>query len=208
MRNLEKAAPPLEMVLKGGDPNKVVIWGCGTCKISASSFEQAQSCCAPWVCEECGKEVTSYCKECSDKKQWAKDKALYDKAKKVTYAEYAGVMLYCDHCENYYDDVDGFLDGHDDTDDPPTWAWGTYEKKFRIDADDMLEGQLEREEMHEDAMSHYSKEAITALQLMLDSWTENNPVNTYYPDNDVVVDLDKEVEAALAERRSEAPISP
>ncbi len=136
MKNLDKAATPLELVLKGGNPEKVVLWGCGTCRVTTRSHEEAVSCCAPWVCEKCGDEVKSYCKACSKKEQHARAQAQYDKAKKVLWTEYTGEWLCCDHCDEYYPDVDSLLDAHEDNAEFPTWAWGTYKNNFYINAEE------------------------------------------------------------------------
>jgi hypothetical protein len=114
-------------------------------------------------------------------------------------------MLYCDHCENFFSDADSFLDGHQDEEEPPTWAWATEEKSFRMSAEDVLDSQLEREEMHEEAFDTVGKDAIAILQTMLDAWTATNRIVSYFPDYSTVVDLDKEVERERQERSTEAP---
>jgi hypothetical protein len=206
MKELTKAAKPLELIIKGGDPEKIAVWACGTCRITARSADEALSCCAPWVCEECGKEVKSYCEDCSKKKQHAKEQEAYNKAEKVPYEKYSGEMIYCDHCENFYNDVDEFLDGHDDCalEDIPEWAWGTYEKLLSFDADDFVCVELENNEMHEDARDSISQEAIDEMQEFFNAWNKRNPVKSYFPDHAVVVDLEKEVEEYRKENADEA----
>jgi len=189
-KNLTKAAPPLELVLKGGDPEKIALWGCGTCHISARTREEAVACCAPWVCEKCGKEVKSYCEDCSKKEQFAKAQAQYDKAKKVMLSEYAGDWLCCDHCDEYYPDVDSLLDAHDDDEEPRTWAWGTTEMKFSLNAENVVCQQLEQDEFYEDALESFSKDAIKELQEFMDVWTAKQDVKSYMVDNGVVVDFE------------------
>lgn len=208
MKDLTKAATPIECVQKGGDPNKTVVWACGSCHYSKSSREEALECCSPNVCDSCGQEYKSYCEPCTNKKRFEQEKAVYDKAKKVPYADYGGDMLYCEHCENFFPDADSFMDGHQEEEEPPSWAWATEEKAFRMNAEDVLYSQLEREEMHEEAFDNIGKEALSTFQAMLDAWTATNEIVSYFPDYSVVVDLDKEVERELAERKAELPEEP
>jgi hypothetical protein len=190
VKNLEKAAPPLELVLKGGDPEKIALWGCGTCHISARTREEAVACCAPWVCEKCGKDVKSYCEDCSKKEQHERAQTQYDKAEKVMLSEYAGEWLCCDHCDEYYPDVDSLLDAHDDDDEPQTWAWGTYEVKFNLNAERVIEDELERDEFYDGAQDQISKVAAEELQTFLSAWSAKQDLNAYMVDNSVVVDFE------------------
>lgn len=199
MRDTTKAATPIECVQKGGDPEKTVVWACGTCKLAKESKESALECCAPYVCDQCGREIKSYCEDCSKKKQWAREKATYDKAKKVMLSEYAGDWLCCDHCDEYFPDVDSLLDAHDDEEEPPTWAWGTYEMKFTLDAEDIISQQLEQQEHYEDAFDNFANGAIKELQDFMDTWAAKQDVKSYMVDNGVVVDF----EALVNQRKKE-----
>lgn len=194
-KNVSNAATPIECIQKGGDPEKTVVWACGTCKLAKSSKEDALECCAAWVCDECGQEIKKYsfCEDCSRKKQHAKEMALYAKAKKVTYAEYTGQMLCCDHCHEYFWDLDSYLDGHQDDPDMRTWVWGTYETTLSLDAERIIADQLESQEHHEEAFDSISKEAITEMQTFFNEWLKKVKLNSYMEDNSIVVDIEKEV---------------
>jgi hypothetical protein len=199
MKNTTNAATPIECIQKGGDPEKTVIWACGTCKLAKASKEDALECCAPYVCEKCGKEVKSYCEDCSKKKQWAREKATYDKAKKVMLSEYSGDWLFCDRCNEYHPDVDSLLDAHDDDDDPPTWAWGTTEQPFTLDAERIISDELESQEFYEDAFDNISGESLKELQTFLDAWLKKQDMKSYMVDYGTVVDI----EALVNQRRKE-----
>jgi hypothetical protein len=202
MKNLAKAAPPIELIVKGGDPEKISLYACGSCRLSTKTREEAISCCAPYVCETCGAEVKSYCEPCSKKEQAKKSQAVYDKAKKVTYKEYDGQMLFCDHCDEYFWDLDTFLDAHNDVDDEdfPTWAWGTYQVDFALNANDVICGALESQEFYDDADQNIEKESVKEMQEFFDAWCERNPLNSYSQDMSVVVDLEEYVDAVIKER--------
>lgn len=202
-KNLEKAAPPLELVLKGGDPEKIALWGCGTCHLSAKSREDAVSCCAPWVCEKCGKEVKSYCEDCSKKEQFAKSQAQYDNAKKVMLSEYAGDWLCCDHCDEYYPDVDSLLDAHDDAVELPTWAWGTTEQAFMLDAERIISDQLECQEFYEGAFDNFANGAIKEVQDFFNEWLKKQHMKAYMVDNSTVVDFEALTNLRMKERTEE-----
>lgn len=208
MKDTAKANPPLELIIKGGDANKIAVYACSVCRLTARSEEDAKMCCVPYTCDECGKEIKSYCEECSKKKQQKKDQETYDKAKKVKYADYDGQMIYCDCHDNYYWDIDEFLDAHDEP-DVPTWVWGTYQMAFSLDADEIIHDQLERQEFYEDAHESISGEAIKEMQKFFDGWKVKNPLNSYMVDHSIVVDLEKEVSEYLKERYGDdEPTSP
>jgi hypothetical protein len=158
--------------------------------MSARSREDAIACCAPWVCEKCGKEVKSYCEDCSKKEQFAKAQAQYDKAKKVMLSEYAGDWLCCDHCDEYYPDVDSLLDAHDDDEEPRTWAWGTIEQPFTLNANDVLCQELEQQEFYEEAFENIDGAAIDQMQNFFDAWLKKQDLKAYMIDNSVVVDFE------------------
>lgn len=199
-KNIANAATPIECAQKGGDPEKTVVWACGTCKRAADSKESALECCAPYVCDDCGKEVKSYCEDCSKKKQWAREKVTYDKAKKVMLSEYGGDWLCCDHCDEYYPDVDSLLDAHDDEEELPDWAWGTYEVKFVLNAEDIIDQQLERDEFYDGAADNISKEAVQELQTFLTAWATKQDLKAYMIDNSVVVDFEALTNLRMKER--------
>ncbi len=202
-RNITNAATPIECVQKGGDPEKTVVWACGTCKLAKESKQDALECCSPLVCEKCGKEYKSYCEDCTKKEQFAREQAVYDKAKKVMLSEYAGEWLCCDHCDEYYPDVDSLLDAHDDGDgeELPTWAWGTYEVKFTLDAEEIITQQLEQQEFYEEAIETFANGAIVELQRLLDTWlaTWTQDTKAYFVDPSVAVDF----EALVSARRKD-----
>ena len=201
MKDLSKAAAPLETVLKGGDPEKTVVWACGTCKRATDTRESAVECCAPNICDACGNVFGGfYCIPCSIQRGFDKDKQVYDNAKKVPYASYGGGMLYCDHCEKYFSDVDELFDDHDDVEELPTYAWGTEEMTFSINAEEMVADTLERLEFHDDAIDNVSADALKELQVFLDAWAAKQKLTSYLVDFGVVVEFDDLAEAMQAVR--------
>jgi len=195
--------PPLELVLKGGDPNKIALWGCGVCHLSAISRESALACCASYVCEGCGVTIkqSSYCHDCHRKEQAAKDQVTYDKATKVKYVEYDGQMLCCDHCDEYFWDLDSYLDSHqDEPEDIRTWAWGTYEVPLTLDAERILSDQLESQDFYEDAFNNIAPEALSEMQVFFDEWLKKRAMKSYMVDHSVVVDLEEGVAEYIKEQ--------
>jgi hypothetical protein len=197
MRDMSRALPPIELVQKGGDPDKTIVWACGGCKIARASKQEALECCAPWACETCGKDIKaySYCDECTGKERAAVEKAQYDAAQKVMLSEYAGEWLYCDHCNEYYEDAYALLDAHDDAEEYPTWAFGTTAQSFTLNAEDIISQQLEQQEFYEDAFSRFKAEDIKEMQDFFDAWLKKLDVQSYMVDQTVVVNFE-----ALAEK--------
>lgn len=185
-----KQTAPIELIIKGGNPDKVALYGCGTCHMSATSREQAIACCAPHVCDKCGKENKSYCEDCYDKERLAKDQAQYDKAKKMSLSEYDGEWLCCDHCDEYYPDVGSLLDAHDDTEEPQTWAWGTTRMEFELDAERIISQELERQEFYEGAFDSIPAESLRKMQSFFNAWVKKQDLKSYMVDHSIVVDFE------------------
>jgi len=202
MKDLSKAAAPLELILKGGDPNKTIVWVCGTCKFTRGNQADALECCAPFICGKCGKPNKSYCEACVKKEQDAKEQERYDKAQKVPYAEYTGKMFSCSHCNEYYFDIDAYLVAHDGG-IPPMWVWGTYAMPLALDAEQVIYDQLEQQEFYENATEDIPKEARQEMQAFFNAWLKKYGLTAYMEDNTIVVDVSKEVETFLKENLGE-----
>lgn len=48
MKDTSQAATPIECVQKGGDPNKTVVWACGSCKTARESRDAVARVITPW----------------------------------------------------------------------------------------------------------------------------------------------------------------
>lgn len=173
-------------------------WVCGACKsaveINARGRETAAACCTDKpadVCVDCGGAPTFHnprtCNACSAARIRAKERAAYDKAKKVPIAEYDVDMFYLEgagnegyvNTDDWEDDVDGSF-----PDARPSWAWGTYEEKPTADlaawvSEDVLQ------EHHEGACDSVDDKKIALAQTLLNEALAG--VTTFYMDRSVVV---------------------
>ena len=178
----------LELTAKGTD--EVIAHACGDCRYVATSRAAAAACCVPWKCDECGKEVArsySICERCRTEKRKAAEKARFDGARKIPLAEYAGRVLYSEpageflYSEDDYGDYAFEMDGTEE--DSYLWACRTI--GLSLNAEDIVNAALERDEHHDDACDQVSD--IKGLQDLLDGWTATQAVESYFPDYDLAV---------------------
>ena len=184
----------LELVLKNTD--EVVAWACGVCKYTRHSYQEAELCCKPYICEVCNSTCSTqyFCSDCTKKKSQEREQKQYDEAKKVTYGDYLGEWIYCDCCCEYFADVDSFLDSHQDHESIPTWVWGTTESNFDLDAERIISDQLESQDFYEGAFDSIPRNEIYKLQLFMDNWRTDNKLLSYQADFSTVVQLDDIIE--------------
>lgn len=204
---------PLALIVKGREPEEVVAWACGACGIVARTEAEAGTCC-PKRCG-CGVELAKHryeCDACRDKrfaaaraKEAEKERAAYEKATKIPYADYDGDYLYCEGYgsgsggDGYFGDLDDLLDTIDGEQEPPEYAWACSPTKISFDAHDLIESACQ--ESYEDAAGDVGEGAAKELQALLDAWAEKHGPTSYQPDYSRAVDL----RAAIAERRGEEP---
>jgi len=172
----------LELVLKNGDPEKVVAVACEKCCIVSPNRVVAELCCKPKQCAECGNEFDdrpwTACRPCRDERDAAKDVERYEKATKVSAEDYKGRALYCElHDEYSFDDLCGKCE---ESEVRPDHYWACTSAGISVDADSIIENACE--EHHEDAYGEISRESEKELQEFLDAWCAKQSVATFYPD--------------------------
>ncbi len=186
----------IELFHKDGRPAKV--WACGACRRVARTEEDAHACCQPVHCKTCGKEVEerhwTVCRPCRAADFEAREQAKWNAAKKVHVADYDGVAV-CEELEQFDDAATLFEFWDDDPDhegleDPRIYA--TRPTPLTLDAADVLEDALERQEHYEDAASDLDPKGYPLLQAYLDLWLEaHSSVVSYVPDYSVAIVRDR-----------------
>ena len=152
------------------------------------------------VCPHCGNVLTRRDYQCNcagakaerHNKKIAKEKEIFNKSIKLNYDDEKAKsmnMLYSEdygYGEGYFTEWEEFFeywnDNHDDSEDKPTYVWGTTSSKIGVDAADIVERATE--DLHEDASSNISDEDVNELQNYLDKWCEKQiGTTTYYMTN-------------------------
>lgn len=205
----ETVVEPLALVIQGKE--QIAAFACGKCHEVASSprqfigtedvvvevaRESARRHCGPWVCT-CGEKMERFhtvCRACSMaatvKRDEERTAASIAKAKRVPLADYDGDMVYVEGGESYMS-PDELSDRIDDDEAPGGLVWGCYCTGFTLDADRIIEGELETGEHHEDAGDWLAKGANEALKRTLDRWTKKyaKAVKTYFPDYSILIEI-------------------
>lgn len=190
-------------------------FACGKCGNIMPTKELATTHCELNKCQDCGKDVDLYhyirCNSCMLKRDRKKMAKAAEKATKVpmTYDRPVFVEDLEGHpvggngnVEGYYNDVYSAIEDLVDEEFVPEsfYVWGSYSSFMRFNANHIIEAGLE--EHHEDA--DVSQKATNELQDFLDSWCEENVVETFYPDYNVrITGVDEEVGKQRQEQEEE-----
>ena len=125
-------------------------------------------------------------------KEYEREKARFDKAKKIMFSEFKGDQFYSG--DNYYHEIEDFLFYFDYPDDCSKYVWATklvpyitkkdaYDDVYSNDIEDQLDPNIEWEVDGEED-----------LQKALDKFVEANEHNkAYWPDYEIALLIDDEI---------------
>jgi hypothetical protein len=179
----------LELVLKGGDPEKTVAVACSECRLVALNEQVAQQCCRPRVCP-CGVEIDkrrgwTACDDCRAKTRAEEEKVRFNKAAKVHARDYTGRMIYSEGFQEFFT-LDDYADRNECDDiESEEYVWGTVSTGISIDAESVVESALD--DHHEDAYDQIVN--VDCLQDAIDAWIAEQDVETFYADYNTAVVL-------------------
>ena len=176
------------------DSVEIKAYKCSKCGRAYMFLTDADNCCKPKICEDCGKELprNSYytvCDSCKTKR-WAeesdqKEKERYEKATKCEYQDCPGdqkIMMYSEsygYDEGYFSDIDELIEYCESEDiRVPGYCWSTEQINMSIDADSIIENVCE--ELFEDAESYIDNSDRKELQEFLNKWCAKQTATTTY----------------------------
>ena len=181
---------PIALVVRGTE--KVVAYACGKCHVVASSEEQAKRCCAPYVCDECGRLISgrcyTKCSECIDKHQAERDRAMLAKANKVAWdADNCPSGMVSFHGE-WHESIEAFVDYWMSLNDKlPPFVWAGEECRLTLDAEQILRDELERQNHYEDEFDRIGESSIASLQKIIDEWLAGLGLKWFEQSNTVIL---------------------
>ena len=178
----------LELTIKGTD--KVVVYACGECCLTAYNQYAAIACCAPRICDECKQECPrpyTACDPCRAKKRKATEKKRFDKARKIPLAGYAGRVLYSGTAGEYLYEEDDYGDYAFEMNgtEEESYLWACNKTGLSLDAEAIIDSALSQDDHHEDAYEQVKD--IKGLQALLDGWVGKQAVESYFPDYSLAV---------------------
>ena len=206
--------PVIELVAAG--TAKIVAYACGECGTVAATRAKAEECHTPRVCSKCGTPRLRYssdiCNACLKIASDERAQRRYDKAKKITEAEWNANSTsdYVWHDdEGFTDGIEGVRercldkwDGNDEDDIFPHYVEACIDRSWRIVAEQIIDAEIEAIEIEDADELRPSDEAVAELQVSLDAWTAKHPVK-WYESSGVLIILDEEENAkALAEYKA------
>lgn len=185
---------PERRVKKGDPTGKIVAWACAICgKVLPKDL--AETCCAKKFCD-CGEEIkgrTAWlaCDSCRNRKDQERLDAKKAKAEKIPVKDHKGGMVYWEEDSNFYDDLESATDECEEEEDQYVqtyWECDSYH--LILDAHDIVESALERQEHHEGAWD--SVNGVDELKKFLDEWndTYGKKVTTWVADEKRLIVLD------------------
>lgn len=185
---------------------EIVAYKCSKCGTAYQSREYAKKCCMPKICEDCGCEIphNSYyivCDSCRSKREAAKEKERFNKAKQYTFKDAPESSYQCMYSEvygeneGYFFDLDELEEYCQENDIAmPEYVWGTKLTRISMDADSIIESACEK--LHEDAEDQIDDRE--ELQEMLNKWCEKQSgTDTYYVDYNVAILINKSPDIIL-----------
>lgn len=191
----------LELVVRA-NPDKVLLWACGTCTRVCLDEDAARTCCAY---QTCGVAVGSgyECRTCADKRM-NEPRASHDavmerclaEATQVPEAEYGGEWVSWDDRgpgRGYFASLDELREYClRDGVEPPERVWACMEIGLEFDAKTIIDEALNQDGHHEGAGDSIDRDAEAALQQALDAWCAEyaGGVVLYFPDYTRAVVLD------------------
>lgn len=173
----------IELYKKDGSTSG--IFYCSECRVVFKTEIEAQNCHGERLCV-CGKKVerkyNSTCDECQRKarneEEAEKERNRFEKACKITEAEYDGDMVYLDDrfSDCVEDAIDQFLEGHE-----PEYVWACRNVGVPLaNADSIIENLVEN--MWEDA-DFSDLNGVKELDAAIDEFNKaNRTINVYQPD--------------------------
>jgi hypothetical protein len=180
---------PLEVVVKT-KPDVPIGYACSRCGVffpcqgfkkheRVYSYEQAQAHCMT-ACTQCSGPIDKcyflLCRACQSKNEDKKEETRFDKAQKLTVEQYEHDVL---HWEGYVGDMgDGYFSElevlidycEQEGCDVPEYVWACEPHDFQLHAESIIEQELERQDMYEDAYDHIGSKAMANLQAYFDVW--------------------------------------
>ena len=130
-----------------GDGRPANIWACGKCRIVKRTQAEADKCCAPWSCKDCGCEVKQYrtkCEACESKERSLVWQKRFDAAELLeSYEGWIWTPAHDGYQDGYFPDMEEFLDHAECRDEEgaklPEFVFACKSKKLKLDISRSLE---------------------------------------------------------------------
>jgi len=183
-----------ELQLEEFENPEPAAYACKKCGTICPDMRIAMLHCEPQYCEECSKEAPkhhSLCGRCRAVIQVKKELQAYRKAQKVEHPkDYDGPVQVPSIGDNdgFFESVTEFLEFCQDEEmPPPEVIWTCTIRHFRMDAEHLVDMQLE--DFYEGAREDVSPEDIAELQGFLDGWCRKRNIHTWDPNYKRAVEL-------------------
>lgn len=167
------------------EPIKKDCYQCTKCDHAYFSERKANNCC---LCTDCGKpRNTTSSLSCDDCRNKNSAKSYHSRIEKMETVDWKKDMVLTDDNDNYFFDDDDLycrLENLDD-DEMPDFLFVCDSTKLEIDADDVLERELE--EHFEDACDHVID--AEGLRNYINSWCEKQTIKSWQGSGKQKVDV-------------------
>lgn len=199
------AEKPSPLALRATPDGKILAFACPICTraYSVLGYEkaaenEANSCCAPLPCKECGKQREShectFCVDCTKKKEAELLLQRLRQAQNVIPASDWKGPVHIDGSdeEGWAHDVGDLLaDARMKEKGLPSWVWGCTTESLSLNAGCILENATS-DGMVSEAACEAAQSGEEDLQKLLDVWAKAHKVTWWEEYDDVVVVLDEE----------------
>lgn len=181
--------------------NEVKAYQCEKCKQAYLRKEQADNhhCTHERKCEDCGKALEpqwyyTICEGCRINREFQKEKDRFEKATKITLAEYESAypgLIFTDGEDGFGSDADSLADVMaDESGHYPTYLWGTTRQEINLDADSIVSMLEEDSNAYEDY--EVSESAAEDIRRFVDEFNEKHQDHSFAVNYGVAVLLPEE----------------
>ena len=176
------------------DHNPSGVYFCGKCRMTTANHAYAVRCCNE-RCERCGSAKHKYramCDACCAKAERDREAARFDKAKRLTPAEYDG-PFFVPNSDRFFADLEAFEEHyHDEPEEvKPRYLWCGSPVRMTPDFEGNLRDRMHGN-FHEDADDSIPKAAWDELNAFEKKWWEGNKPESWDIDYSRCVVLDLE----------------
>lgn len=191
---------PLEVILEVD--GRLVAWACPKCGLlfilgandteedhKRKVHEAAAHCVKDCAC---GKPLDWHynlrCKDCRAAAEVEKEKTRFTKAEKLALEDYEGPVYWEGHMgglgDGYFSSYDEVLDYCEDEGlSVPEYVWACAPHPFTLNAEEIIEHALERQEMYEEAGEAITDDARERLQSYLTVWAREQNITGWQYDH-------------------------
>lgn len=160
------------------------VYYCGRCRLVWRELDDADRCCRPYRCDQCGVETERYrtrCTDCQMKESEARLQRQWEKAEKLSAADYDG-PVYSDIRSRWYPSAEEAFEDHEGEGLPLERIYACDVDHLRLDVRDALDSAIEGADLDPDFATEVDFVHVPELIDFVDRWNRKQTQEIWTPD--------------------------